>query len=180
MRGAVRTRPASTKLPSMRDELTRMPPALAAALSGEAFRRRRRHVLLLGTSDADGFPRFALLTLGEVRALSDTRVAVAVRARSRTAVNLVRRATATLLYLSRNLTASVQARAGRGRVCRADPLRRLFPLRVERVRLDRPDPTEGDVELLTGPTFGGGGAAALFSDELFAELGETATERIVE
>jgi hypothetical protein len=158
----------------MRDELTRMPPALAAALSGEAFRRRRRHVLLLGTSDPDGFPRFSLLTLGEIRALSDSSLAVAVRARSRTAVNLVRRATATLLYLSRNLTASIQARAGRGRVCRADPLRRLFPLRVESVRLDRPDPAEGEVELLTGPTFGGGGAAALFSDELFAELGETA------
>jgi hypothetical protein len=158
----------------MRDELTRMPPALAAALSGEAFRRRRRHVLLLGTSDPDGFPRFSLLTLGEIRALSDSSLAVAVRARSRTAVNLMRRATATLLYLSRNLTASIQARAGRGRVCRADPLRRLFPLRVESVRLDRPDPAEGEVELLTGPTFGGGGAAALFSDELFAELGETA------
>jgi hypothetical protein len=158
----------------MRDELNRLPPALAAGLSGEAFRRRRRHVLLLATADADGFPRVALLTLGEVRAISDTRLALAVRARSRTAINLVRRATATLVYLSRNLSASVQARAGRGRVCRADPLRRLFPLRVERVLLDRPDPTEGDVELLTGPTFTGGRAPALFSDELFAELGEAA------
>jgi hypothetical protein len=158
----------------MRDDLTRLPPALAAALSGEGFRRRRRHVLLLATTDADGFPRVALLTLGEVRALSDTRLAIAVRARSRTAINLVRRATATLLYLSRHVSVSVQARAGRGSVCRVDPQRRLFPLRVERVRLDRPDPAEGDVELLTGPTFTGGAAGALFSEELFAELGEAA------
>jgi hypothetical protein len=158
----------------MPDDLDRLPPELAAALAGEGYRRRRRQVLLLATADADGFPRVALLHLGEVRAASDTRLAVAVRARSRTAVNLVRRATATVLYLSRTLTASVQARAGRGRVCRADPLRRLFPLRVESVRIDRPDPAEGDVGLLTGPTFTGGGAPALFVDELFAELGEAA------
>ena len=158
----------------MPDELTRLPPALAAALAGQGYRRRRRLVLLLATTDPDGFPRMALLTLGEVRALSDTRLAVAVRARSRTALNLVRRATATLVYLHRGITASVQARAGRGRVCRADPLRRLFPLTVEKVRVDRPQPSEGDVELLTGPTFTGSGAPILFSDELYAELGEAA------
>jgi hypothetical protein len=158
----------------MRDELTRLPPELAATLAGEGFRRRRRLVLLLATSDPDGFPRIALLTMGEVRAYSDSRLAVAVRARSRTAINLVRRATATLLYLNRGVTASVQARAGRGRVCRADPLRRLFPMRVERVHIDRPHPAEGEVDLLAGPTFTGGGAPALFSDELFTELGDAA------
>ena len=158
----------------MPDELSRLPPELAATLSGEGFRRRRRLVVLRATTDADGFARIALLTMGEVRAASDSRLAVAVRARSRTAVNLVRRATATILYLSRNLTASVQARAGRGRVCRTDPERRLFPLRVERVRIDRPAPSEGDVELLTGPTFTGRAAGALFSDELFLELAEAA------
>ena len=158
----------------MPDELTRLPPELAAALAGDGFRRRRRLVLLLATSDADGFARVALLTMGEVRALSDKRLAIAVRARSRTAINLVRRATATLVYLNRTLTASVQARAGRGRVCRADPSRRLFPMRVERVKIDRPHPAEGDVELLAGPTFTGAGASTLFSDELFAELGEAA------
>jgi hypothetical protein len=75
-----------------------------------------------------------------VRTASDTRLAVAVRARSRTALNLVRRATATVLYLSRGVTVSVQARAGRGRVCRTDPQRRLFPLRVERVGSTGPTP----------------------------------------
>ena len=76
---------------------------------------------------------------------------------SRTAFNLVRRGTATLLYLNRRITASVQARAGRGRVCGADPARRLFPLKVERVRVDRPAAEEGDVALLTGPDLRGRG-----------------------
>ena len=92
---------------------------------------------------------------------------------SRTAFNLVRRKTATILYLQRQITASIQARAGRGRVSSADPDRRLFPLAVERVRIDRPAAAEGDVSLLTGPTFAGPDAERLFSEELFAELGKS-------
>ena len=144
---------------------------LQAALAGAGFRRRRRTVLLLLTTDPKGFPRAALLTMGEVRANSSADLAVAVRAGSRTAFNLMRRGTATLLYMNRRVTASVQAQAGRGRVSAADPARRLFPLKVEHVRVDRPAREEGDVALLTGPTFGGADAAALFSEELFDELG---------
>jgi len=153
-------------------ELDRMPRELQAALSGEGFRRKRRLVLPLVTSDPDAFPRIALLTMGEVRARSPRQLAVAVQAGSRTAFNLVRRAVATVLYLHRRMTVSVQARAGRGRVSRSDPGRRLFPLSIECVRIDRPDAGEGDVALLTGPTFAGPGADGLFSEELFAELGK--------
>ncbi len=99
-----------------------------------------------------------------------------MRAGSRTAFNLVRRGTATLLYMHRLMTASVQARAGHARVCACDPARRLFPLRVERVRIDRPAPEEGRVALLTGPTFAGADADGLFSEELFAELGKVSSE----
>ena len=152
-------------------DFSRMPRNLQAALSGVGFRRRRRLVLPLLTTDPEGFPRVALLTLGEVRAISPSQLAVAVEGGSRTAFNLVRRGTATLLYLNRRLTASVQARAGRGRVSSADPARRVFPLQVESVRVDTPSEEEGDVSLLTGPTFGGSGASRLFSDELFEELG---------
>ena len=148
-----------------------MPRDLHVALGGEGFRRRRRLVLPLLTSDPEGFPRAALLTLGEVRANSPDELAVAVRAKSRTAFNLVRRGGATLLYLHRRLTASVQTRAGRGRVCDFDPERQVFPLHVVHVRIERPDPAEGDVELLTGPTFAGADAMQLFSETLFAELG---------
>ena len=151
-----------------------MPRDLETALSGEAFRRRRRLVVPLLTADPEGFPRVALLALGDVRASSASRLAVAVMAGSRTAFNLVRRKTATILYLQRQITASIQARAGRGRVSNTDPDRRLFPLAVERVRIDRPAEAEGEVSLLTGPTFTGPDADRLFSEELFAELGKVA------
>jgi hypothetical protein len=157
-------------------DLDRMPRPLHAALGGSGFRRRRRLVLPLLTADPEGFPRVALLTFGEVRANSASELAVAVRAGSRTEFNLVRRATATLLYLTRPLTASVQARAGHGRISRSNPSRLVFPLRVERVRVDRPSPEEGDVALLAGPTFTGRDAGDLFSEELFAELGKVQTE----
>jgi hypothetical protein len=153
-------------------DFTRMPRDLETALSGEGFRRRRHLVVPLLTTDPEGYPRVALLTLGELRATSPTRLAVAVMAGSRTAFNLVRRGTATVLYLQRQMTASIQARAGKGRVSSADPARRLFPLSVERVRLDLPAASEGDVSLLTGPTFTGRDAGRLFSEELFAELGK--------
>ena len=151
-----------------------MPRDLESALSGDAFRRRRRLVVPLLTADPEGFPRVALLALGDVRASSASRLAVAVMAGSRTAFNLVRRKTATILYLQRQITASIQARAGRGRVSSADPDRRLFPLAIERVRIDRPAEAEGEVSLLTGPTFTGPDADRLFSEELFAELGKVA------
>ncbi len=149
-----------------------MPRDLEAALSGDGFRRRRRLVVPFLTADPEGFPRVALLTLGDLRAASASRLAVAVMANSRTAFNLVRRETATILYLQRRITASIQARAGRGRVSSTDPARRLFPLTVERVRIDRPAGSEGDVSLLTGPRFTGPDADHLFSNELFDELGK--------
>jgi hypothetical protein len=152
-------------------EFDRLPWELEQALSGEAFRRRRRLVLPLLTSDPEGFPRAALLTPGEVRANSATQFTVAVPAGSRTALNLIRRRRATLLYMHRSVTASVQARAGRGQVCARDPERHLFPLTVHRVRIDRPATAEGNVSLLAGPTFTGSDSARLFSPELFAELG---------
>jgi hypothetical protein len=157
-------------------EFSRMPRNLQAALSGTGFRRRRHLVLPFLTTDPEGFPRVALLTLGEVRANSPSQLAVAVQAESRTAFNLVRRGTATLLYLNRRMSASVQARAGRGRVSCADPARHVFPLAVECVRLDAPSEEEGDMSLLTGPTFGGSGASRLFSAELFDELGKVTAE----
>jgi hypothetical protein len=145
---------------------------LHAALGGEGFRRRRRIAVPLLTTDAEGFPRVALLTLGEVRANSASDLAVAVRVGSRTEANLVRRATATLLYMHRGMTAYVQARAGRGRMSEADPAKCLFPLAVEGVRIDRPAAAEGRVTLLSGPMFGGPDASGLFTEELFEELGK--------
>jgi hypothetical protein len=153
-------------------ELDRMPPEIERALSGRGFRMRRRLILPLLTADPEGFPRAALLTLGEVRARSAGELSVAVLGTSRTAVNLIRRRHATLLYLSRGLAVSVQTRAGRGRVARSDPERQIFPLAVFRVRIDRPRPEERGVLLARGPAFSGPGSDGLFSEELFAELSE--------
>jgi hypothetical protein len=151
-------------------EMDRLPWDLEQMFSGDAFRRKRRFVLPLLTTDAEGYPRVALLTAGEVRANSARQLVVAVHAASRTAVNLIRRRRATLLFLHRSVAASIQARAGRGRVSSRDPDRHLFPLAVHRVRLDSPDPSEGDTRLQSGPTFTAAQAGWLFSAELFEEL----------
>jgi len=58
-------------------ELDRLPADIHFALSGGGFRARRRLALPFLTVDPGGFPRAALLTLGEVRALSRTLLAVA-------------------------------------------------------------------------------------------------------
>ena len=149
-----------------------MPRELVDALSGGAFRRRRRLVLPFLTTDLGGHPRAALLTLGQVRAVSPASLCVAVQAGSRTAANLIRRGEATLLYLARGVAASVEAKAGRGHTCGSDPDRQIFPLSVVRVRLDRPSPAESGLALLTGPTFAGRDGDRLFSQELFDELGK--------
>ena len=152
-------------------ELPRLTPEIERSLAGAVFRRRRRLVLPLLTTDPEGFPRSALLTPGEVRALSATRISVAVLAASRTAINLIRRRQATLLYMKRGLAASIRLRAGRGQVSVSDPDRTIFPMTVSRVRLDEPiDVADRDVMLLSGPAFGGAGAGRLFSEQLFEEL----------
>jgi hypothetical protein len=158
-------------------EFERMPRELIRALSGDGFRRKRRLALPFSTTDPDGYARVALLTLGEVRALSPIQLAVSVRAGSRTALNLIRRRRGTLLLLQRGMAAFIQARAGRGRMSASDPERQIFPLTVARVRLDAPAAAEGAVHLISGPTFGGRAGEALFSDALYAELGQAFPSR---
>jgi hypothetical protein len=152
-------------------ELDRLPAEVHLALSGAGFRARRRLALPFLTVDPGGFPRAALLTLGEVRARSRRELVVAVRGGSRTAANLIRRRTATLFLLARNQAVWVQAKAGRGHVCDFDPDRQIFPLAVVRVKVDRAAPGEEGNTLAGGPTFTAGGADRLFSEELYAELG---------
>lgn len=155
-------------------ESNRLPPELAALFSGRAFRSRSRAVLPFLTVDPEGFPRAALLTFGEIRATSGRKFAVAVQSGSRTAANLIRRKNATLLYLARNRAMWVQASAGRGRTCDCDCSRQIFPLEIVRVKVDRPSPKEEKVSLAAGPVFSARDGAALFSEELFEELGRIA------
>ena len=156
-------------------EFDRLPRELLEVLSGKAFRARKRLALPLLTIDPEGFPRAALLTLSEVRATSATDLCVAVQAKSLTAANLIRRQRAAIYYLAANRVAWIQASAGHGRVCDADPDRQIFPLAVYRVKVDRASSREAAVRLLSGPTFSAAGDVALFSEELFEELGRTDT-----
>ena len=151
-------------------ELEKLPREIEFALSGAGFRARRRLALPFLTVDPGGLPRAALLTLGEVRALSRSVLAVAVRAGSRTAANLIRRRTATLLYLARNRAVWIQGKAGRGRSSDFDPDRLIFPLSVVLVKVDRAPAREGAIALAGGPTFTSRGSEQLFSEELYAEL----------
>ena len=148
-----------------------LPSGLHQALSGKAFRERKHLALPLVTIDPEGFPRVALLTLSEVRAISRRELQVAVRAGSHTAANLIRRQKAALCYFARNCAAWIQASVGKGRVCDADPERQIFPLSVCRVKLDRADAREESVELLAGPTYSHSENDEIFSEQVFAELG---------
>jgi hypothetical protein len=156
-------------------EMDRLPREFLEILSGKGFRARKRLALPLLTIDPEGFPRAALLTLSEVRATSATDLCVAVQSKSLTAANLIRRQKAALYYLAANRVAWIQASAGHGRVCGADPDRQIFPLSVYKVKVDRATSHEGAVRLLSGPTFSATGGLNLFSEELFEELGRTGT-----
>jgi len=148
----------------------KIPEDVSRALGGEGFRLRRRLVLPLLTCDPEGTPRVAMLTFSEVRSLSRGRLAVAVAGGSLTEANLIRRKGATLLYLDAGTAVSIQARAGKAIVSRSSPEKRIFPLRVVRVKEDRPLPGEGPFAISNGPRFGGEGLEKLFSAALFREL----------
>jgi hypothetical protein len=154
-------------------EFSKMPRDLETLFSGRGFAERHGCAIPLVTVDPGGFPRAALLSFGEVRAHSCRQLAVAVRTRSHTAANLIRRQQAMLYYLGRDYCAFVQARAGRGRACDCDQERQIFPLSVFRVKVDEPGPEEGDVEILTGPLFSAANPDRIFSQPLFDELGKT-------
>ena len=152
-------------------ESDRMPRELVEVLSGRGFRARKRLALPFLTIDPEGFPRAALLTLSEVRVTSATSFCVAVQSKSLTAANLIRRQKAALYYLAADRVVWIQASAGHGWICGADPDRQIFPLSVFRVKVDRASPREGSVRLLAGPTFSAARGLELFSEELFEELG---------
>ena len=150
-----------------------MSPALTRLLGEEGFQTRRKLAIPLLTCDPQGTPRAALLSFSEVRALSPTRIAVAVSSGSKTEANLIRRGGATLLVLDAGLSISIRAHAGKARVSVAAPEKKIFPLRVLGVKVDEPLPGEKTVAIANGPRFAGANAEALFSAPLFDELDQT-------
>src|SRR5215471_3924896 len=148
-------------------DLERLPRDLEALFSGEGFSARHGIAIPFVTVDPEGYPRAALLSFGEVRAVSRRELVVAVRAGSHPAANLIRRRVAMLYYLGRHTVIWVQARAGRGHVSTSDPERQIFPLSVVRVKIDQADAGEQGASLLTGPILTVAEPDRLFSEELF-------------
>jgi len=151
-------------------ESSRLSPELLRLLGEEGFRARRKLAIPLLTCDPEGIPRAALLCFSEVRALSPRRLAVAVSSGSRTEANLIRRPGATLLVLDAGASVSIRAQAGKARVSRAQPDRKIFPLRVVGVKEDEPLPGEKRAAIANGPRFAGPRADTVFSPSLFEEL----------
>jgi hypothetical protein len=150
-------------------ESKNLPAGLKRLLGGEGFDARRKLSISLLTC----IPRAALLSFSEIRALSPSRLAVAVSSGSRTEANLIRRRGATILFLDSGMAMSIRAQAGKGRPSMSLPEKKIFPLSVVSVKDDAPLEGEGGVALASGPRFAGPGAEAIFSPALFDELGST-------
>jgi hypothetical protein len=151
-------------------ESKNLPPGLKRLLGGQGFKARRKLSIPLLTCDPEGIPRAALLAFSEIRALSASRLAVAVASGSRTEANLIRRRGVTVLLLDAGLSVSIRARAGKGRPSVSVPDKKIFPLSVISVKEDAPLPGESTLALASGPRFAGPNAEAIFSPALFAEL----------
>ena len=152
-------------------ESKRLSPGLKRLLGGGGFDARRKLSIPLLTCDPEGMPRAALLAFSEIRALSPTRLSVAVASGSRTEANLIRRRGATVLLLDAGAAVTIQARAGKGKPSVTAPEKKIFPLTVVGVKEDASLPGEADLALVNGPRFAGPSADAIFSPALFDELG---------
>jgi len=152
-------------------ESKRLSAGLTRLLGGEGFEARRKLAIPLLTCDPQGTPRAALLSFSEVRALSPTRLAVAVSSGSRTEANLIRRRGATVLLLDAGAAVSIRSRAAKGRPSASLPEKKLFPLTVISVKHDAPLEGEAGIALANGPRFAGPSAEGIFSPSLFDELG---------
>jgi hypothetical protein len=75
----------------------RLPPNVARLLEGAELPAKVGETLVLSSVGEDGWPRLALLSVGEVLAISSTEIRLALHAGSGTSANLERGGRATLL-----------------------------------------------------------------------------------
>jgi hypothetical protein len=125
---------------------------LLAALSQRDLEARLDRALPLVTLDAEGRPHPMLCSYLELLAVDPKTIRVAIAAGSVSARNLEARGAATLLIVEPERAVYVKARASgppvvRGRLAR-------FDLAVEEVLEDAADPSEGDVRITGGITYG--------------------------
>jgi hypothetical protein len=125
---------------------------LLEVLSQAGLEARLDRALPLVTLDAEGRPHPMLCSYLELLAVDTQTIRVAIAAESGSARNLEARLVATLLIVEAERTVYVKARASgppvvHGRLAR-------FDLAVEEVLEDAADPSEGDVRITAGITYG--------------------------
>jgi hypothetical protein len=91
----------------------RLPPDLLAVLDGSDPRAQLGKVVVVATIDADGFPHTSLLSPGEMLALDERRVRLALFANGHTIRNVEARDRVVLVFLDTDLCYYVR---GHGRV----------------------------------------------------------------
>jgi hypothetical protein len=123
-------------------------------LSGEDLAARAGEAILIATTDTDGRPHPALLSYGEVVALSPTVLRLAVRGASTTARNLIDRGALTLCLIDPDGATYVKAHARPlpPEVSLEAQGLAAFEAHVEEVLVDAPTASEA-ARLATGITF---------------------------
>ena len=105
----------------------RLPREVLEAFDGRHLERKVGAAYLLITADEDGTPRPCMLSAGEILALDDRRLRVAIRAGTRTARNLSRGSPALLCFVAPGTVLYVRGTAR--------PLPRTGGLDLERFEL---------------------------------------------
>jgi len=112
----------------------RLPAEILEALDGEGLEEKIGPAHMLLTADEDGTPRPCMLSAGELLAVDDRRLRVALWPRTRTAENLARGGRAVFCYVAPHTVLYV--RGTTSRVVDADGPLECFELRVESVESD--------------------------------------------
>jgi hypothetical protein len=126
---------------------SRLPAAVVALLDGDDLEARVGLTVELVTTGADGWPGVALLSAGEVLAMSDSQVRLALWPDSRTTANLTRTGRGVLAFVDGGAAFTVRLEASR-RPDLPGPLA-AFDGRVAGVRRDE----VGYARLTSGITF---------------------------
>jgi hypothetical protein len=115
---------------------TNLPNDLAALLDGRDLQAGEGLTIQLLTVDEAGWPRVALLSVGEVLAVSDERLRLALWPASHTTANLARTGRGVLCLVHAGVFLTVLIHADRG-IDLVDPIRRaVFEARINEVRGD--------------------------------------------
>ena len=118
------------------DAGARLPADVVALLSGDDLDRRVGFTMELLTVDADGWPRVALLSAGEVVAADDAHLRLALWPESRSTANLTRTGRGSLAFVHAGSAFTLRLEASRASDLRGPEPLAVFDGRVKEVRRD--------------------------------------------